>query len=116
MPEAVLGDEKIGKDEEFSGHGDEGGFCFFAAFDETSIEEFHVVVVGLCAEGCEIENAPNRAPAAPDDAHALALTGIVGDRRQASQRADLLIAQQPEFWQAGDERDGNNIAKSLEWR
>jgi len=55
------------------------------------------------AEGREIENAAYSRATAPDDANAVALARLVGDRSEAGQHTDLLGGQAADLSKAGDE-------------
>ena len=102
LPKPVLGDESVGEGGEFSGDGQESGFCGFTVCDEALVEGTHVLVAALGAECRQVKSAADLTPSTPDDAYALPLSGVVSDRGQACECANLLVGQRSEL---GKERN-----------
>src|SRR5882762_8815521 len=71
-------------------------------------EDFNVGVETAGRDGGEVEDFANDCSAAPDGAHAVTLTGIVGDGSKACKRAGLFVADGSKLGQACDERFGDD--------
>src|SRR5207248_2351881 len=92
LPLPILGNERVGENDKFSGDGDEADLWRFAFGGEMLTKELHVPVVPGGGKSGEVEHAPNDAPSSPDDPDAFAFTRIVCNGNNA-QGADLLVGQ-----------------------
>src|SRR5438105_6561799 len=90
LPHSAFADEDVGEHDELSGDGNDGELGGFSSGDEATEEGFHIGVKAGGGDGGEIEDAPYVGLAAPDDADALALAGLISDGGEAGQHADLL--------------------------
>src|SRR6516165_12816337 len=74
------------------------------------LEGFEGGTVTACAEGGHVEDVTDRHPTTVDAAVSLELAAVEVIWREADEGGDLFAAHLPEFWQQGDEREGQHRA------
>src|SRR4029077_3068914 len=79
---------------------------------ETFVEGFEGRVVSASAEGRHVEDVTDRHTTTVDTAMSPELAAIEVVRRETHKGGDLLAAHLPEFWQQGDEREGQHGANA----
>src|SRR5262249_41821928 len=90
------------------GHDDDLGF--FVGVGEAIVEGFEGGTVSACAEGGHVEDITDRHPTTVDAAVSLELAAVEVIGCEADEGGDLFAAHLPEFWQQGDEREGQHRA------
>src|SRR5258706_3984598 len=106
LPRAVLGNERIGENDEFSRDGDEGDLVRPSCGDESIVKGGHCRIASFCAEGAQIQNPAYRGASASDGTLTVSRSGLIGDRSQAREHGDLLSRASSKLGHAGDERGG----------
>ena len=104
-PSAVVGDEDVCEDEEFSGDGDEGLLGFFTVVSQAPIEVTQCGIAPGSGEGGEVEDIAHTLSSAPDAPVAAAFATVVGDGGEAGEQGNLLVRGGAELGQAGDEQE-----------
>src|SRR5262249_43257258 len=103
LPHSILADQGVCEDDEFSGDGDESDLGRLSAGCETLIEGLQVGVEARRRECGQIQDTPDAGTTAPNDAHAVAEAGLIGDRSEACEHTALLGADAAELGEAGDQ-------------
>src|SRR5262249_39590547 len=83
---------------------------FFVGGGEAFVEGLEGGTVTACAEGGHVKDVTDRHPTTIDAAVSLELAAVEVIWCEADEGGDLLAAHLPEFWQQGDERDGQHRA------
>src|SRR5499427_5604049 len=94
----------------FSHDGDDDDLGFFVGGGEAFVEGLEGGTVTACAEGGHVEDVTDRHPTTIDAAVSLELAAVEVIWCEADEGGDLLAAHLPEFWQQGDEREGQHRA------
>src|SRR5262245_39419707 len=83
---------------------------FFVGGGEAFVEGFEGGTVTACAEGGHVKDITDRHPTTVDAAVSLELAAVKVIGCEADEGGDLFAAHLPEFWQQGDEREGQHRA------
>src|SRR5262249_46934901 len=90
--------------------GDDDDLGFFVGGGEAFVEGFEGGTVTACAEGGHVEDVTDRHPTTIDAAVSLELSAVEIIWCKADEGGDLFAAHLPQFWQQGDEREGQHGA------
>ena len=108
LPGAILGDEGIGEDGEFSGDRGEHGLGWLVGGQVPFVEGLEVGVATCGRDGGQVEDVADARPAAADHADALMLAGFVGEGSEPGEAADLFGRAGAQFRQARDQGRGDH--------
>src|SRR5262249_38667781 len=110
LPCSTIAEHSVDGCDHFSHDGDDDDLGFFVGGGEAFVEGFKGGTVTACAEGGHVEDVMDRHPTTIDAAMSLELAAVEVIWCEADEGGDLLAAHLPEFWQQGDERDGQHRA------
>src|SRR6516165_10802497 len=110
LPCSTIAEHGVEGCDHFSHDGDDDDLGFFVGGDEAFVEGFEGGTVTACAEGGHVEDVTDRHPTTIDAAVSLELAAVEVIRCEADEGGDLFAAHLPEFWQQGDEREGQHRA------
>src|SRR5215813_14768400 len=84
--------------------------AFLSGGREAIVEGSELGIATVADQSRHVEHAPHRSTAAPDAAHPLEPAAVKVVGRNSDQRRNLLAVHLSEFWQQGEERDGQHRA------
>src|SRR6516164_4580585 len=110
LPCSTIAEHSVEGCNHFSHDGDDDDLGFFVGGGEAFVEGFEGGTVTACAEGGHVEDVTDRHPTTIDAAVSLELAAVEVIGCEADEGGDLFAAHLPEFWQQGDEREGQHRA------
>ena len=110
LPCSIVAEHGVEGCDHFSHDRDDDDLGFLVGGGETFVEGFEGGVVSACAEGRHVEDITDRHPTTVDTAMSPELAAIEVIWCETDEGGDLLAAHLPEFWQQGDEREGQHRA------
>src|SRR6516225_2768442 len=110
LPCSTIAEHSVEGCDHFSHDGHDDDLGFFVGGDEAIVEGFEGGTVTACAEGSHVEDVTDRHPTTIDAAVSLELAAVEVIWCEADEGGDLFAAHLPEFWQQGDEREGQHRA------
>src|SRR5262249_7506973 len=110
VPWRTIAGDRGGGCEYFSHDGADEGLWVFFGVGEAFVEGFEGGTVTACAEGGHVEDVTDRHPTTVDAAVSLELAAVEVIGCEADEGGDLFAAHLPEFWQQGDECEGQHRA------
>src|SRR6516225_3093636 len=110
LPCSIIAKHSVEGCDHFSHDGDDDDLGFFVGGGEAFVEGFEGGTVTACAEGGHVEDVTDRHPTTIDAAVSLELAAVEVIRCEADEGGDLFAAHLPEFWQQGDECEGQHGA------
>src|SRR5215468_338644 len=110
LPCSTIAEHSVEGCDHFSHDGDDDDLGFFVGGGEAFVEGFEGGTVTACAEGGHVEDVTDRHPTTIDAAVSLELSAVEVIWCEADEGGDLFTAHLPEFWQQGDEREGQHGA------
>src|SRR5262245_29334967 len=110
LPCSTIAEHSVEGCDHFSHDGDDDDLGFFVGGGEAFVEGFEGGTVTACAEGGHVEDVTDRHPTTVDAAVSLELAAVEVIGCEADEGGDLFAAHLPEFWQQGDEREGQHRA------
>ena len=120
LPCSIIAKHSVEGCDHFSHDGDDDDLGFFVGGGEAFVEGFEGGTVTACAEGGHVEDVTDRHPTTIDAAVSLELAAVEVIGCEADEGGDLFAAHLPEFWQQGDEREGQHGAdawhRGQQWR
>src|SRR5262245_57061650 len=108
LPCSTIAEHSVEGCDHFSHDGDDDDLGFFVGGGEAFVEGLEGGTVTACAEGGHVEDVTDRHPTTIDAAVSLELAAVEVIWCEADEGGDLLAAHLPEFWQQGDEREGQH--------
>src|SRR5262249_34071405 len=109
LPCSTIAEHRVEGCDHFSHDGDDD-LGFFVGVGEAIVEGFEGGTVSARAEGGHVEDITDRHPTTVDAAVSLKLAAVEVIGCEADEGGDLFAAHLPEFWQQGDEREGQHRA------
>src|SRR5262245_28072231 len=106
LPCSTIAEHSVEGCDHFSHDGDDDDLGFFVGGGEAFVEGFEGGTVTACAEGGHVEDVTDRHPTTIDAAVSLELSAVEVIWCKTDEGGDLFAAHLPEFWQQGDEREG----------
>src|SRR5215471_16356952 len=106
LPCSTIAEHSVEGCDHFSHDGDDDDLGFFVGGGEAFVEGFEGGTVAACAEGGHVEDVTDWHPTTVDAAVSLELAAVEVIGCEADEGGDLFAAHLPEFWQQGDEREG----------
>ena len=110
LPRSIIAEHSVEGSDHFSHDGDDYDLGFLVGVGKTIGEGLESGIVSACAEGCHVEDITDRHPTAVDTAVSPELATVEVVWCETDEGGDLLAAHRPEFWQQGDEREGQHRA------
>ena len=110
LPCSTIAKHSVEGCDHFSHDGHDDDLGFFVGGDEAIVEGFEGGTVTACTEGGHVKDVTDRHPTTIDAAVSLELAAVEVIRCEADEGGDLFAAHLPEFWQQGDEREGQHRA------
>src|SRR5262249_50566771 len=110
LPCSTIAEHRVEGCDHFSHDGDDDDLGFFVGVGEAIVEGFEGGTVSARAEGVHVEDITDRHPTTVDAAVSLKLAAVEVIGCEADEGGDLFAAHLPEFWQQGDEREGQHRA------
>src|SRR5262249_51414286 len=110
LPCSTIAEHSVEGCDHFSHDGDDDDLGFFVGGGEAFVKGFEGGTVTACAEGGHVKDVTDRHPTTIDAAVSLELAAVEVIWREADEGGDLFAAHLPEFWQQGDEREGQHRA------
>src|SRR5262245_17170477 len=110
LPCSIIAEHSVEGCDHFSHDGDDDDLGFFVGGGEAFVKGLEGGTVTACAEGGHVEDVTDRHPTTIDAAVSLELAAVEVIWREADEGGDLFAAHLPEFWQQGDEREGQHRA------
>src|SRR5262245_27642768 len=110
LPCSAIAEHSVEGCDHFSHDGDDDDLRFFIGGGEAFVEGFEGGTVTACAEGGHVEDITDLHPTTIDAAVSLKLAAVEVIGCEADEGGDLFAAHLPEFWQQGDEREGQHGA------
>ena len=110
LPRSIIAEHSVEGSDHFSHDGDDDDLGFLVGVGKTIGEGLESGIVSACAEGCHVEDITDRHPTAVDTAVSPELATVEVVWCETDEGGDLLAAHRPEFWQQGDEREGQHRA------
>src|SRR5262249_13423555 len=110
LPCSTIAEHSVEGCDHFSHDGDDDDLGFFVSGGEAFVEGFEGGTVTACAEGGHVEDVTDRHPTTVDAAVSLELAAVEVIGCEADEGGDLFAAHLPEFWQQGDECEGQHRA------
>src|SRR5215831_2184201 len=110
LPCSTIAEHRVEGCDHFSHDGDADDLGFFVGGGEAFVEGFEGGTVTACAEGGHVEDVTDWHPTTIDAAVSLEFASVEVIGCEADEGGDLFAAHLPEFWQQGDEREGQHGA------
>src|ERR1700686_2949782 len=110
LPSNIVAEHGVKGCDHLSHDRDDDDLGFFVGGGETFVEGFEGWVVSVCAEGSHVEDVTDWHPTTVNTAMPPELAAIEVVRCETDEGGNLLAAHLPEFWQQGDEREGQHRA------
>ena len=110
LPCSTIAEHRVEGCDHFSHDGDDDDLGFFVGVGEAIVEGLEGGTVTACTEGGHVKDVTDRHPTTIDAAVSLELAAVEVIWCEADEGGDLLAAHLPEFWQQGDEREGQHGA------
>ena len=110
LPRGIIAEHGVEGSDHFSHDGDDDDLGFFVGVGEAIGEGLKSGIVSACAEGCHVEDITDRHPTTVDTSVSSELATVEVIWCETDEGGDLLAAHLPEFWQQGDEREGQHRA------
>src|SRR5262249_19358411 len=110
LPCSTIAEHSVEGCDHFSHDGDDDDLGFFVGGGGGVVEGFEGGTVTACAEGGHVEDVTDRHPTTIDAAVSLELSAVEVIWCKTDEGGDLFAAHLPEFWQQGDEREGQHGA------
>src|SRR5215471_2105837 len=110
LPCSTIAEHSVEGCDHFSHDGDDDDLGFFIGGGEAFVEGFEGGTVTACAEGGHVEDVTDWHPTTIDAAVSLEFAAVEVIGCEADEGGDLFAAHLPEFWQQGDEREGQHAA------
>ena len=110
LPRSTIAEHSVEGCDHFSHDGHDEDLGFFVGGDEAIVEGFEGGTVTACTEGGHVKDVTDRHPTTIDAAVSLELAAVEVIGCEADEGGDLFAAHLPEFWQQGDEREGQHGA------
>src|SRR5262249_21163859 len=110
LPCSTIAEHSVEGCDHFSHDGDDDDLGFFVGGGEALVEGFEGGTVTACTEGGHVKDVTDRHPTTVDAAVSLELAAVEVIWCEADEGGDLFAAHLPEFWQQGDEREGQHGA------
>src|SRR5262249_43925006 len=110
LPCSTIAETRVEGCDDVSHDGDDDDLGFFVGGSEAFVEGFEGGTVTACTEGGHIKDVTDRHPTTIDAAVSLELAAVEVIGCEADEGGDLFAAHLPEFWQQGDEREGQHRA------
>src|SRR6476660_8589038 len=110
LPCSIIAEHSVEGCDHFSHDGDDDDLGFFVGVGEAIVEGLEGGTVSACAEGGHVEDITDRHTTAVDAAVSLELAAVEVIGCETDEGSDLFAAHLPEFWQQGDEGEGQHGA------
>ena len=110
LPGSIIAEHSVEGSDHFSHDGDDDDLGFLVSVGKTVGEGLESGIVSACAEGCHVEDITDRHPTTVDTSVSPELATVEVVWCETDEGGDLLAAHLPEFWQQGDEREGQHRA------
>src|SRR5262245_30532753 len=110
LPCSTIAEHSVEGCDHFSHDGHDDDLGFFVGGGEAFVEGFEGGTVTACVEGGHVEDVTDWHPTTIDAAVSLELAAVEVIGCEADEGGDLFAAHLPEFWQQGDEREGQHRA------
>src|SRR5262245_63068549 len=110
LPCSIVAEHSVEGCNHFSHDGDDDDLGFFVGVGKAIVEGLEGGTVSACAEGGHVEDITDRHPTTVDAAVSLELAAVEVIGCEADEGGDLFAAHLPEFWQQGDEGEGQHGA------
>src|SRR6516162_5624193 len=110
LPCSTIAEHSVEGCDHFSHDGHDDDLGFFVGGDEAIVEGFEGGTVTACTDGGHVKDVTDRHPTTIDAAVSLELAAVEVIWCEADEGGDLFAAHLPEFWQQGDEREGQHRA------
>src|SRR5262249_28314871 len=110
LPCSTIAKHSVEGCDHFSHDGHDDDLGFFVGGDEAIVEGFEGGTVTACTEGSHVQDVTDRHPTTIDAAMSLELAAVEVIGCEADEGGDLFAAHLPEFWQQGDECEGQHGA------
>src|SRR5262245_1123732 len=110
LPCSTIAEHRVEGCDHCSHDGDDDDLGFFVGVGEAIVEGFEGGTVSARAEGGHVEDITDRHPTTVDAAVSLKLAAVEVIGCEADEGGDLFAAHLPEFWEHGDEREGQHGA------
>src|SRR5262249_54329609 len=110
LPCSTIAEHSVEGCDHFSHDGDDDDLGFFVGGGAAFVEGFEGGTVTACAEGGHVEDVTDWQPTTIDAAVSLEFAAVEVIGCEADEGGDLFAAHLPEFWQQGDEREGQHGA------
>src|SRR5262249_19919970 len=109
-PRYIVAKHRVEDGDDLTHHSDEDDLGFLSGGREAIVEGSELGIATVADQSRHVEHAPHRSTAAPDAAHPLEPAAVKVVGRNSDQRRNLLAVHLSEFWQQGEERDGQHRA------
>jgi hypothetical protein len=110
LPGSIIAEHSVEGSDHFSHDGDDDDLGFLVGVGKTVGEGLESGIVSACAEDCHVEDVTDRHPTTVDTSVSPELATVEVVWCETDESGDLLAAHLPEFWQQGDEREGQHRA------
>src|SRR5262249_2544064 len=110
LPCSTIAEHGVEGCDHFSHDRDYDDLGFFVGGGEAFVEGFEGGTVTACAGGGHVGDVTDRHPTTVDAAVSLELAAVEVIGCEADEGGDLFAAHLPEFWQQGDECEGQHRA------
>src|SRR5262249_303985 len=110
LPCSTIAEHSVEGCDHFSHDGDDDDLGFFVGGGEAFVEGFEGGTVSARAEGGHVGGGTDRQPPTLDAAGALEVPGCEVRWCKGEEGGDLFGGHLPEFWEQGDEREGQHGA------
>src|SRR6516164_935737 len=110
LPCSIIAKHSVEGCDHFSHDGDDDDLGFFVGVGEAIVEGLEGGTVSACAEGGHVEDITDRHSTTVDAAVSLELAAVEVIWCKADEGGDLFAGHLPEFWQQGDECEGQHRA------
>src|SRR5262249_17368772 len=108
LPCSTIAEHSVEGCDHFSHDRDDDDLGFFVSGGEAFVEGFEGGTVTACAEGGHVEDVTDRHPTTVDAAVSLEFAAVEVIGCEADEGGDLFAAHLPEFWQQGDQCEGQH--------